>query len=137
MVGVDIGGPAGIAELAIVIVVDDAVAVVVCPIGLVDEIDHDCLASRGLGLRRGSHGDGQQERLVFVDLLQVRGPQEQVELARSALDKGRSGLVRLREAYIDEPVLWGAGRIRDYDVTAARYSDSSEYHLHVGRPTWS
>ena len=29
VVGVDIGGPAGIAELAIVIVVDDAVAVVV------------------------------------------------------------------------------------------------------------
>jgi hypothetical protein len=55
VVGVNFGCPIRVAELTVIFVVEHAIAVIIVPIGLVNEVDENCLAGSGLGL--GGRGD--------------------------------------------------------------------------------
>ena len=50
VVVVNFGCPTRIAELTVILVVEHAIAVIIVPIGLVDEVNEDCLAGCSLGL---------------------------------------------------------------------------------------
>ena len=50
VVGVNFGCPTRVAELAVILVVEYAIAVIIVPIGLVNEVNEDCLAGCSLSL---------------------------------------------------------------------------------------